>query len=158
MYKSGLILGAAALLIAAVITVGIGPFCTPCFVLFLGLGAGYASGLFDKPLADGEASKVGAISGAIAGIGAVLGLSIGSAINGMVVGPEQALKITGPLIQSLGLPAMNPADYASVYWIALAGWALFCGIVDIIIMAAFGAAGALLWRKTTGKSATTFNP
>src|SRR5512140_2867923 len=104
MYRSGLILGAVALWVAAVVTAGISPLCTPCFVLFVGLGAGYVSGLFDKPPSNNDASKVRAISGAIAGIGAVMGLSIGSTINGIVVGPERALQMSGPLIQSLGLP------------------------------------------------------
>lgn len=154
MYRSGLILGGITLLISAVVTAAISPICTPCFVIFLGVGAGYVTGLFNKPPSNGIASKAGAISGALAGIGALLGLSIGSAINGFVVGPERALQFSQPFMQQLGLPTMNAAQYATTYWFAIVGWALFCGIADIVLMAGTGALGGLLWWQTTGKSAT----
>ncbi len=154
MYRSGLILGGITLLVTAVVTAAISPICTPCFVFFLGAGAGYVTGLFNKPSSNGNASKAGAISGALAGIGALLGLSIGSAINGLAVGPERALQMSQPLIQQLGLPAMNASQYATTYWFAIVGWALFCGVADIVLMAGTGALGGLLWWQTTGKSAT----
>ncbi len=158
MYKSGLILGGMTLLIAAVVTAGVGPLCTPCFVLFLGLAAGYATSLFDKPPSSSSASRRGAISGAIAGIGAVLGLGIGSAINGIAVGPERALQLTQPLIQSLGFPTMSSPEYASAYWVALVGWAVSCGVLDVLLMAAFGAVGGLLWWRISGKNAGPSTP
>ena len=66
MYRAGWIVGAVALFVAAGAAL-LSPVCAPCFSIFLGLGAGYLAGVFDKPATSTATSKVGAIGGAIAG-------------------------------------------------------------------------------------------
>lgn len=87
MSKSGLIMAAIALVLAIGGTV-VSPLCTPCLVLFLGAGAGYLAGIFDKPVEKSAATKSGALAGLIGGVGALLGQAGGSVINGIMVAPR----------------------------------------------------------------------
>jgi hypothetical protein len=148
MLKSGLIFGAIALLLSAGAAL-LSPLCVPCLALFLGLGAGYVAGVFDKPADNGASTKSGALSGVISGLGALLGQLIGAAINGSMVGPERAASI----LQQFGLPTGNGAGFGPGYWAGLFASGCCLGILDIALMAGLGALGGVLWWQMSGKKA-----
>ncbi len=148
MVRSGLILGALALFVAAGSTL-ISPLCAPCALIFLGLGAGYLAGVFDKPSTSGSTTKIGAIGGAVGGMGAILGQIIGTVINGFIMTPQQLQGI----YQAFGLPTGGPG-FTEGYWIGIVGGAICFSVVDVLVMAGFGALGGLLWWRTTGRNAT----
>jgi len=145
MRKSGLIFGAVALFLCVGAAL-LSPLCVPCLALFLGLGAGYLAGVFDKPADNGGASRAGAMGGLIAGVGALLGQMIGAGINGVIVGPENASRI----IEQMGLPS-GSGDFGTVYWFGLIGGGCCLGILDIALMAGLGALGGILWWQISGK-------
>ena len=58
MTKSGLIFGAVTLLAAGLTGVISLQICAPCLALFLGLGAGYLAGVFDKPADNNRAARL----------------------------------------------------------------------------------------------------
>ncbi len=147
MYKSGMILAALSLFVAAGATL-ISPVCAPCAALFLGLGAGYLAGVFDKAPSNNAASKAGAIGGALAGIGALLGQVLGTVINATLVSPETIQKI----YQNFGLPSAGPG-FSQSYWVGLVGSAICLSVLDVLVMAGTGALGGMLWWQTTGKNA-----
>ncbi len=147
MIRAGLILGAVALVVAAGAAL-LSPLCAPCASILLGLAAGYIAGVFDKPTSSGATSKVGAISGVMGGIGAILGQIIGAVINSSIVGPEGLQRI----YETLGIPTAS-MDLGRTYWIGVVGGTLCFSVIDIVVMAGFGAVGALLWWQTTGKNA-----
>ncbi len=147
MVRSGLIVGALALIVAAGATL-LSPICVPCFAVFLGLGAGYLAGVFDKPPTNAATSKVGAIGGAIGGVGAIIGQVIGAIINSAIMGPEGLQKV----YQAFGVPTSG-LDLNQTYWIGVVGGTLCFSVLDILAMAGFGAVGGLLWWQSTGKNA-----
>ena len=112
--------------------------------LFLGLGAGFLAGAFDKPSDNGAATKAGALSGVIGGVGALAGQLIGTLINGIVVGPEATAKI----VEQLGLPSNSDP---TAYWAGLVGSGCCFGILDLALMAGLGALGGILWWQISGK-------
>lgn len=152
MYRAGWIVGAVALFVAAGAAL-LSPVCAPCFSIFLGLGAGYLAGVFDKPATSTATSKVGAIGGAIGGGGAILGQIIGALINSSIVGPEGLQNI----YQKLGVPTAS-LNLSQTYWIGMVGGTLCFSVLDIIVMAGFGAVGGLLWWQTAGKNAAPPTP
>jgi hypothetical protein len=145
-YKSGLILGALALFVAAGATL-ISPICAPCAVIFLGLGAGYLAGVFDNPATTNSATRAGAIGGAVGGAGAILGQILGAVLNNFIMGPQDLQTV----YQNLGLPTGGPGVEQG-YWIGVVGSAICSSLLDVLLMAAFGALGAYLWWQTTGKN------
>lgn len=149
MYKSGLIIGGVALVLAIGSTL-ISPLCVPCLALFLGLGAGYLAGVFEKPSEQPAATKSGAIAGAVGGAGIFLGQMIGTVINGFIVGPEGVAQI----LEGLDLPA-DMAGSAGSYWASLIGGNCCMGLFSVGLMAGLGALGGLLWWQTKGKNLST---
>ena len=153
MYRSGTILGALALFVAAGATL-LSPLCAPCAVVLLGLAAGYLAGVFDKPLTSNATSRVGAIGGAIGGSGAILGQGIGTIINAIAVGPQRAQQVS----QVLGLPVTGGPGFEGSYWVTTIGGGVCFGLLDVLLMALFGALGGLIWWQTAGKSAAPHSP
>ncbi len=147
MYKSGLILAAVALFVAAGATL-ITPLCAPCAAVFLGLGAGYLSAVFEKPSTSNSTTRAGAIGGAIGGVGAILGQIIGTVINVAIVGPQGLQQ----MYERLGVPT-GSMDLGRTYWIGAIGGAACFSLLDIVLMAGFGALGGLLWWQSSGKNA-----
>ncbi len=152
MYRAGLILGGLALVVAAGATL-ISPLCAPCTAVFLGLAAGYLASVFDKPATSASTSKVGAISGAIAGAGAILGQIIGAVINSSIMGPDSLQSI----YQKLGVNTAG-MNVTQLYWLGIVGGALCFSVLDVLLMAGFGAVGGLLWWRTAGKNANPPTP
>ncbi len=147
MLKAGLITGLLAILVAAIATY-FSPLCAPCAVIFLGAFAGYLAGVFDKPSTNNAATKAGALGGVIGGVGAIIGQIIGTAINGIFLGPQGAAEFG----RNLGLPGSGGPGYEGGYWAGLVGGAVCFSILDILIMAGFGALGGMLWWQISGKN------
>lgn len=147
MYKSGLIAGGLTLLIAIGATL-LSPLCTPCLVVFLGAGAGYLAGVFDKPITKNASTKAGVIGGAVGGVGAIIGQMIGAGLNAFIMGPQGAQQFN----ENFGLPS-GGAGFEQGYWFGLVGSAVCVSLIDILLMAGFGALGGLLWWQMTGKNA-----
>jgi hypothetical protein len=146
MLKSGLIAGAVTFILALGFTL-LSPLCVPCLALFLGLGAGYLAGVFDKPLDNGSSAKSGAGAGALGGVGAIIGQMVGALLNAVIVGPEKAAE----MLEQLGLPVATPGGFGSGYWIGVIGSGCCFGLLDVALMAGLGALGGLLWWQISGK-------
>ncbi len=146
MLKSGLITAGVMLLLGAGVSL-LSPICVPCLAIFVGLGAGYLVGLFDKPASNGAVAKGGAAAGAIGGVGAVIGHLIGGAINVVIVGPEKAIE----LMRQFGLP-VDAASSPAAYYAGAFGGACCIGLIDLLLLAGLGALGGLLWWQITGKN------
>jgi hypothetical protein len=144
--KSGLIFGGLALVLGTA-SVLLSPVCLPCLAIFFGLGAGYLAGVFDKPVENRAATKLGTIAGAIGGVGALLGQLIGSAIKSSMMGPEKFAS----LLHQLGVPISSPGRVAASYYGGLVGITCCAGVLDVALMAGFGALGGLLWWQFSGK-------
>jgi LytS/YehU family sensor histidine kinase len=146
MLKSGLIAGGVTFVLALGFTL-LSPLCVPCLAFFLGLGAGYLAGVFEKPLDNGSSAKSGAVAGAIGGVGAIIGQMVGALLNAVIVGPEKAVK----LVEQLGIPVATPNDFGAAYWVGIIGSGCCFGLLDVALMAGLGALGGLLWWQISGK-------
>jgi hypothetical protein len=146
MLKSGLIFGGVALVLGTA-SVLLSPVCLPCLAIFFGLGAGYLAGVFDTPIDNRNASKLGAFAGAIGGVGALLGQSIGSAINASKMGPEKVAS----LLRQFGVTTLSPGSITPVYYGGLVGVTCCAGLLDVALMAGLGALGGLLWWQFSSK-------
>jgi hypothetical protein len=146
MVKSGVI-GAIVSLVLAIAFALLSPVCVPCVALFLGLGAGFLAGAFDKPIESKESVKVGAAAGAISGIGAALGQMIGAGLNSLLVGPEAVAK----MLKQFGLETGGATGVGPGYWVGVFGGGLCFSLVDVVLMAIFGILGALVWSSLLGK-------
>jgi thiamine transporter ThiT len=144
MSKSGLIVGVFSLFMVLGVSTVITPYCAPCLTVFLGLAAGYFAGVFDKPPSKDEITKQGANSGLIAGGLSFIGQVIASIINGTVVGPEGANAFS----DALGLPTSVTAES---YYISLVAITICVGVLNLGIMAGFGALGGIAWWQFSGK-------
>jgi hypothetical protein len=137
-------------LVLSIVAVIFSPLLVPCCLApFLGLVAGFVTGLFDKPASNNAVSKSGAISGAVGSIGAVLGQVIGAVVNSFIMGPEGAAQFA----RSMGLPGSGSSGFEGGYWFGVVGGAVCFSMFDVLLMAGFGALGALLWWQFIGKNA-----
>ena len=144
MIKAGLILGAVMLILGVGGSL-ISPICVPCLAVMAGVGAGYLTGMLEKPLTSGDSAKVGAIAGAIGGVGALLGQIIGGILNAIMVPPERAMD----MLEQFGLPATYDSNF---YYISQIGGGVCFGVLDIVLMAGLGALGGILWQQIAGKN------
>ncbi|MCS6994710.1 MAG: hypothetical protein N2117_01510 [Anaerolineales bacterium] len=142
MVKSGLIVGAVMFFIVLLLAVGISPLCALCVPLFTGLGAGYLTGIFDKPLSNSQAAQRGAIAGAIAGGISLPAQMIASVINAMVLQNPQF-----QLSQFFGGEVVDP----TTVWLAQIAFAICIGLLNIGLTTAFGAGGGAIWFSTKGE-------
>jgi hypothetical protein len=140
--KAGLIVGLISLFLAVGLAL-LSPVCVPCMTLLFGLGAGFLAGAFDRPSEGKETLRCGAFAGVIGGMGAMLGQFIGAVINSMIIGPEG----TAQLMKDLGFQPADAAGFESGYWIGIVGSTMCFGFLDLVLMAGFGALGALIWGK-----------
>ncbi|PKN91188.1 MAG: hypothetical protein CVU44_20730 [Chloroflexi bacterium HGW-Chloroflexi-6] len=138
MVKSGLIVGAILFVLVLMASSILSPFCALCFPLFAGLGAGYLAGQFEKPLPE-DALKRGALAGALAGGIAIFAQFLAALINAIV--------LQNPQFNPGYLFGTQPIDPALI-WVGQIGGSVCIGLLNIGLMAGFGALGGLLWRKT----------
>lgn len=127
------------LLLAAVLS----PLCAVCVPLFTGLGAGYLTGVFDKPSSSAQAAQRGAIAGGIAGVIALFAQMVAAVINALVLQNPQ-YQIT----RFFGGQAIEP----ETVWAGQILVAICVGLLNIGLTAAFGAGGGAIWFNTAGKN------
>jgi hypothetical protein len=142
--KSSLIVGGAMFVLVLALSAIFSPLCALCLPLFSGLSAGYLTGMFDKPVSS-EAIKRGAIAGAVAGLFAIFAQLTAAAINSMVLKDPQF-----QIGQLLGTGTVSPG----VVWVMQLGLAFCVGLLNIVLMAVFGAGGGAIWANTTGRNRT----
>lgn len=150
MLKSGLIVGAVMLVLGTIFGFAF-PLCVSCLAIFAGAGAGYLSGLFDKPADQGSSAKSGAGAGAIGGVGATVGHVIGGMALAIIRGPQAG----ADLMRQFGFHMdSSPAGTAGFY--AGSAIAACCfGLLAIALMAGLGALGGLLWYQMAAKKSPT---
>jgi hypothetical protein len=149
MWKSGIIVGIGAFVLAFAASAGISPLCGMlCVAPIAGLVAGYLAGVFDRPVSGGDGAKSGALGGLIGGVGAFLGQVVAGVVNAMFA-PQ--------LAELMGTVFSMPAD-VEVTRIAAIGWGVCGGVADIVLMAALGALGGYLWWQITGSKAVPAAP
>jgi len=156
MFRSGLIIGIIALLLA-IGSALLSPLCVPCLALLLGLGAGYLAGTFDKPSDQRGAARVGVIAGALSSIGALAGQSIGALINSQLVRPADALE----LLRQFGMQVplgTTPAEFARIFGASMIISTFCLGLFDIFLMAGLGTLGGLLWWQVSGSKRVVLPP
>jgi MFS family permease len=141
MKKTILIFGSVTFLISFALTL-LFPFCTVCFALIAGAGAGWLAAYWLRPRRQEDAASVGARAGALSAIGGVLGQTLGGVMNALLIGPEGMLD----LAQSLGLGDFQ-FQSDTTYYAGAIGGQFCCGLVNVVIMAGLGALAAFLYFK-----------
>lgn len=134
MVKAGLIAGGVMLVLGLGAAAILSPLCTPCLALFIGLGAGYLAGQFDKPYVQNEAFKKGAVAGAIAGGLGLLGQFGAGLINASVMTPEMLNRLFGSNMVT-----------KETLWLGQLGGAFCIGLFNVLLMAGLGVGGAAIW-------------
>lgn len=148
MVRSGLILGAVMLIVGGVLAF-LFPLCVPCLALVVGAGAGYLTGMWDKPLNNSLSIQRGAGAGAIAGVGALLGHVFGGLGAAAFVGPEGSME----LMRQFGFDLGTTGDVSpAVYYVSATFTGCCFGLFEVALMAALGAVGGILWWNMTGKN------
>jgi hypothetical protein len=143
MSKSAMIVGIFSFFLVLGVSAGLSPLCAPCLTIFLGLAAGYFTGVFDRPATKDDVTKQGANAGLIAGGITFVAQIIASVINGLVVGPEGA----SALGEVLGTGGIDPNSYYS----SLVALTFCVGVLNVGLMAGFGALGGIAWWSFSGK-------
>jgi MFS family permease len=148
MVRAGIIVGAVGFVLVLGSAVIISPLCTLCWGLILGLAAGYLAGVYEKPANNNDTLKKGAIAGAIAAGLVMLGALIGGIINAAILEPADIQQ----MYELLGIDLT--LDQTSL-WVGQLGAALCGGLLNIVLMAGFGALGGILWWQIQGKKRPT---
>ncbi|MGD0610623.1 MAG: hypothetical protein ABSB41_03840 [Anaerolineales bacterium] len=141
MIKSGLIVG-AGMFICVLLAAVISPLCALCVAIFAGLGAGYLTGVFEKPQSSPEVIRRGAGAGAIAGGMAILAQILAAVINAAILQNPQY-----QVWRTFGLPLQASTSILAEQ--LLAGACI--GILNVGIAAGLGAGGGAIWYSTAGK-------
>jgi hypothetical protein len=146
MLRSGLIIGAVMLVVGGILAF-LFPLCVPCVALLAGAGAGYLTGLWDRPADNGQSIQRGAGAGAIGGVGALIGHLAGAGAAAAMLGPQAATD----MMRQFGLDTGTGVDTSPVafYGGALATGCCF-GLFEVALMAGLGALGGMLWWQMTG--------
>ncbi len=145
MWKAGLIGAGANFLLALLVTL-LFPICNPCVALFIGFGAGMLAAFWERPATQGIGATRGAEAGAVAAAGGLIGQMIGAVLNGIIVGPEGAVRFA----QTLGLPADPTTFSPEMYWITLLAGNCCCALFGVALGAGLGALGGLLGHQIWG--------
>ena len=146
MLKSGLIAGAAMLVLGSILGF-VFPLCATCLALFAGAGAGYLSGVFDKPADQGSSAKAGAGAGAIGGVGALMGHVIGGMGLAIINGPQSGANI----LRQFGVQTDSTSAGTAGFYLGSFITTCCFGLVAVALMAGLGAVGGLLWYQMTSK-------
>jgi hypothetical protein len=156
MAKSGLIMFILAL-VGTLIGGMVFCCCAPMLAVVLGAAAGYLAGVFDKPVSGGSAAGKGAGAGGIAGAGALIGQIIAAFINTAII--QQNPETSRELYEMLGIQDFNPEMFGTTSGIIATLFGGGCwGMLDILLLAGFGALGGYLWFALAGKKAAAGTP
>ncbi|MBN2086647.1 MAG: hypothetical protein JW748_15635 [Anaerolineales bacterium] len=123
---------------------------SPLLAVVLGLAAGFLCSVFEKPVDAEKAAVRGGIAGAITGAVALIAETIGATIAqyiGYQGGNVQAC-LPGLCEEGAAPVAMTNAMLGAVFN------SCFCGLILLAVMAGLGAAGAVVWMKTSAKKKT----
>ena len=85
MLKAGLVGAAAGFVLGILGAIAFPLLCNPCAAVFVGLAAGFLSGVFTRGASGGSSAGEGAKAGAIATAGSMLGQMIGTVIMAVSV-------------------------------------------------------------------------
>ena len=147
MVKAGLI-GAVAGFIYIMSLTLLSPFCTLCVTPLLGIAVGYLAGWFDTPQ-NSEVSLVrGAAAGGITGFGVVVGQMLASVVNAILVTNSEELP---KILRQIGLSELVITD-SNQYWQATLTANSICSLFNLLIIAALGAIGGLIWFQRRQKT------
>jgi len=145
--KAGLI-GAGAGFIYIMSLTLLSPFCTLCVTPLLGIGVGYLAGWFDTPPNSEISLARGAVAGGITGFGVVIGQMLASVVNAILVTNSEELP---KLLRQIGLSELVITD-SNQYWQATLTANSICSLFNLLIIAALGAIGGLIWFQRRQKS------
>lgn len=149
MIKSGLIVGAGMFIGVLLAAALISPLCASCVAIFAGLGAGYLTGVYEKPRSSPEGIRRGAGAGAIAGGMAILGQILAAVINAAI--------LQNPHYQfwrTFGLPLQSSTSILAAQLLG----GVCIGVVNVGIAAGLGAGGGAIWYSTTRKNGPLVQP
>lgn len=139
MIRSGVIFG----IVAFVMTLLTGNLvCGTCFLLLIGLGAGFVANRADRPLENQGSLLAGAGAGALAGafmLPAQLLRAIWAADRGVMPGGAALYEFL----------EVSPPD-AAVIWVSQIAAACCLGLFNLALLAGAGAAGGALWFQRRG--------
>ena len=153
MFKAGLIGAVTGFIYITSLTL-LSPFCTLCFTPLLGLGVGYLTGWFDKPLKQESSLSRGGIAGGITGIGAVVGQMLATVVNGILVTNWEQLP---DLMRELGF-VQFPIPDANQYWQTTLTANSFCSVLNLTIISGLGAVGGIIWFQRQNKNSFSTLP
>jgi len=149
MIKSSAIVGAITFILVLIsgLLYNICCLLSPMLAAVLGLAAGFLCSVFEKPSDAEKAAVRGGIAGAVTGGVALVAETIGATI-------AQYVAFQGGSIQAC-LPGLCQEGSAPVgvaqAMLGAAFNSCFCGLILLAVMAGLGAAGAVVWIKTSGK-------
>ncbi len=152
MLKSGIIFGVIGFVLVLLVSLG-SPLCSVCITLFLGLGAGFVAGNYDRPLENAEALRMGGIAGALTGGLMIPGQLIAAVINANSISPADLAAFS----EMFGVP---PADASLLMGVQILT-ACCLGIVNLVILAGAGAGGGAIWfsrNRGAGKPSDPIPP
>ncbi len=147
MTRAGLI-GAVVMFLLALGLSFVSGLIVPCCAIVVGLGAGYLAGMWERPMANNLAVQRGALAGLIAGAGALIGQTLGAVGNAAMMGPEASMA----LVEQLGVDVGNAAVDPTMFYVSALGTGCCIGLFSLVLMAALGALGGVIWWQTTGKN------
>jgi hypothetical protein len=136
MLKSGIIFGVIGFVLTLLLSL-VSPICSVCVAIGLGLGAGYVAGVYERPLTNEAGLRAGLIAGGLTG-----GLMIPGGIIAAVINAG-AMQGTGgqAFTELFGLPPQQ----TEVIWAAQLIASCCVGLINLGILAGFGAGGGALW-------------
>lgn len=152
MLKAGIIFGVIGFVLVLLVSLG-SPLCSVCFTLFLGLGAGYVAGNYDRPLENSEALRMGGIAGALTGGLMIPGQLIAAVINANSISQADLAALS----EMFGVPAADASLLLGAQIIA----ACCLGIVNLAVLAGTGAGGGAIWfsrNRGAGKPSDPIPP
>jgi hypothetical protein len=156
MLKSGLIMFIPAL-VGTLIGGLVFCCCGPLWAVVAGVAAGYLAGLFGKPAEAGSAAGKGAAAAGIAGVGALIGQIVASFLNNAIM--QQNPEAAAELYKLIGIQNFTPEMLGTATGIigTLIGGGCW-GIVDLVLIAAFGALGGYLWFRFSSRKSVENPP
>jgi hypothetical protein len=119
------------------------PLCTVCFTPLLGMGVGYLTGWFDRPLKLETSLGKGSIAGGIAGLGVVIGQILANVVYCILVTNSTWLEEMG-IIQA----SVNEGEC----WQITLTLNSFCSIFNLALVVGLAAIGSLVWFQRYGDS------
>jgi MFS family permease len=146
MNKSAFLFGIASFFLFLAIAL-LFPLCGLCIAVLIGAAAGWLAAYWSKPPDENSAASIGAVTGVIAGVGAVVGQTVGSILNARAIGTEGIIQFW----EAFGFQGLPPITEGQLLVSAISAGAC-CGVVNVAIMAGFGALAGFLYFRNSSPS------